>query len=235
MTYLIGALFAFAFAFTLGRWLARAPVAAVTRAVRWSLVVIVVVGLLFVVWAGRYQLTAVILPLLLPMLMRWWHARQMRRAADGPRPGARSRIDTAFLSMSLDHDSGGLDGEVVGGRYAGRRLGALTLAELMQLRDECRADEASLRILDAYLDRVHGAAWRASSDQSRGESPRGESPSQAMTRDEAYAILGLQPDASEDAIKQAHRRLMAQVHPDRGGSGYLAALINSARDLLLGR
>ena len=56
-----------------------------------------------------------------------------------------------------------------------------------------------------------------------------------MTREEAYAILGLAPGADEQAVKAAHRHLMASFHPDRGGSDYLAALINRARDCLLGR
>jgi curved DNA-binding protein CbpA len=55
-----------------------------------------------------------------------------------------------------------------------------------------------------------------------------------MSREDAYAVLGLAPGASETAIREAHRRLMAKVHPDRGGSDYLAAQINQARDVLLG-
>jgi DnaJ-domain-containing protein 1 len=112
----------------------------------------------------------------------------------------------------------------------------MTLAELMRLQGECRSDDASLRILEAYLDRVHGAAWRA--DQAQQESGAGGGatpPGRAMTRAEAYAILGLETGADDQAVKSAHRHLMASFHPDRGGSDYLAALINRARDLLLGR
>ncbi len=62
--------------------------------------------------------------------------------------------------------------------------------------------------------------------------PRG-APS-GMSREDAYAVLGLAPGASETMIREAHRRLMAKLHPDRGGSDYLAAQINQARDVLLG-
>ena len=56
----------------------------------------------------------------------------------------------------------------------------------------------------------------------------------AMTREEAYAVLGLQPGASEAEIRAAYRRLMRLAHPDGGGSDWLAARINRARDVLLG-
>lgn len=56
-----------------------------------------------------------------------------------------------------------------------------------------------------------------------------------MSREEAFKVLGLHPDADETAIKAAHRRLMRNLHPDTGGSDYLAQQINRARDVLLGK
>jgi len=77
---------------------------------------------------------------------------------------------------------------------------------------------------------------------SLGRRPRGgaQGPRQSrgapsgMSREDAYAVLDLAPGASETMIREAHRRLMAKLHPDRGGSDYLAAQINQARDVLLG-
>lgn len=235
MTYLVAGLVALIFALLLGRWMASAQPAVVARGLRWALRVIVAMALIFIVWAGRYQFIAIVMPFLIPALLRWRSGKGWRDSARGPRPGQQSTIATAFLRMSLDHDSGNLDGEVIAGGHAGRRLGDMPLDALMGLRDECRRDEASLRILEAYLDRVHGAAWRA--DTARGEPGTGAAPpaGQAMTRDEAYAILGLAPGADDQMVKSAHRHLMTRLHPDHGGSDHLAALINRARDLLLGR
>jgi len=56
---------------------------------------------------------------------------------------------------------------------------------------------------------------------------------QTMATDEAREILGLKPGHTKDDVIQAHRRMMQKVHPDRGGSDYLAAQINKAKDTLL--
>ena len=62
-----------------------------------------------------------------------------------------------------------------------------------------------------------------------------QSPSQtAMSPKQACEILGIDPDASKEEITMAHKRMMQKVHPDRGGSDYLAAQINQAKDTLLG-
>ena len=109
------------------------------------------------------------------------------------------------------------------------------MADLLSLLRECRAeDEEGARLLEAYLDRLH-PDWRDELGGERaGSSGSGaRSTSGDMTVEEAYAILGLAPGADADAIKEAHRRLMVKLHPDHGGSDYLATKINRARDVLL--
>ena len=148
-------------------------------------------------------------------------------ASPGPTPGQASEVETAFLRMRLDHDTGEMDGAVLQGRYEGCALRGLGLPELLDLLDECRSDRQSVAVLEAYLDRIH-EDWRRHRGPPPGRSPDG------MNEDEARAVLGVGPDAEREEIVQAHRRLMQRLHPDRGGSDYLAAKLNAAKDLLLG-
>ena len=148
--------------------------------------------------------------------------------------GQSSRVDARFLSMTLDHDTGAMDGEIHAGQFQGRVLSALSFDDLLVLRDEVSADADSLGLLDAYLDRAH-VGWRdhvAAGEKEDG--PSGGGSSGPLTPDEAYRVLGLTPGANKREIKAAYRQLMSKVHPDKGGSAYLAAKINEAKDLLLG-
>ncbi|MGI9302700.1 MAG: DnaJ domain-containing protein [Gammaproteobacteria bacterium] len=155
-------------------------------------------------------------------------------AATGPTPGRQSDVQARFVSMSLDHDTGEIDGKVHEGAYRGKKLGQLDFAQLCELFEQCLSeDEESAQLLQAYMERIHADAWEAYVDSgTRREAPR--SGGGDMTREEAFAILGLQPDAGEADIIDAHRKLMQKMHPDRGGSDYLAAKINQAKDKLLG-
>lgn len=148
--------------------------------------------------------------------------------------GRRSTVRSAALEMELDHDSGVMSGRVLAGTFEGHELARLSIADLKRLWREVRGDPESRALLEAYMDR-RDAFWREDLD---GDSaPRQGRPpaSGAMTEQEAYQILGLQPGAGETEIRDAHRRLMKAVHPDRGGSTFLAAKINEAKDRLIGK
>lgn len=145
--------------------------------------------------------------------------------------GQKSKVATALLSMELDHDSGAMSGEVLVGPSKGKLLSALTDPELRAFHTLCSGSrDQSAALLEAWLDRNKGE-WRASWGQGNASAASGAGP---MNREEALAILGLKAGASEDDVRAAHRRLMKEFHPDKGGSDYLAAKINAAKDVLLG-
>jgi hypothetical protein len=147
-------------------------------------------------------------------------------------PGQTSRVTTDYLEVELEHDTGEIRGRVLKGAYAGRDLEALTPIETARLWQDCRfADPQSAQILEAYLDRVH-PSWRDDLARAEGEPPSGSR--ERMTRAQALQVLGLAEGATEAEIRRAHRELMLRMHPDRGGSTYLAATINEAKDVLLG-
>ncbi len=146
--------------------------------------------------------------------------------------GQTSSIETASLAMTLDHDTGAMDGEVRTGRFQGRLLSELSIQELLALLEEFRTQDLdAARLLEAYMDRHRREEMNAAGYRG-GES--GAPPSGAMTEEEAWAILGLEPGADREAIIAAHRALMKKLHPDQGGSTYLAMKINQAKETLLG-
>jgi hypothetical protein len=158
-----------------------------------------------------------------------------RRASFGGRtqksPGQVSRVRTAFLDMELDHDSGALRGQVLAGQHRGAALDDLDVPTLITLLGE--VDQDSVPLLTAYLDRRE-PRWREHAPgDAAGANGRNAAPSSKMTEEEAYQILGLQPGATAQDIARAHRSLMKKLHPDQGGTTYLAARINEAKDVLV--
>lgn len=149
-----------------------------------------------------------------------------------PSTGATSRVTTDHLEMELDLASGRMTGRVIKGFFNGRALESLRPVELAHLWQDCRfTDPQSAQLVEAYLDRVH-PTWREDLARAEAEAPKG--PDGKMSRADAFDILGLKDGASDAEIRRAHRELMLRHHPDRGGSTYLAARINEAKDVALG-
>jgi len=144
--------------------------------------------------------------------------------------GQASRVRSQFLDMRLDHDSGELSGQIVDGPNAGRSLDAFDLPQLIAMIPAF--DAQSVALLESYLDRRF-PAWRQNAQGDTAGGQRRTAASGKMTDEEAYQILGLQPGAGRDDISRAHRALMKKLHPDQGGSTYLAARVNEAKDTLL--
>ena len=152
-------------------------------------------------------------------------------------PGQKSTVRTSMLVMELDHDTGAIDGEVLAPPWSGRRLSDLDEQELQKLLEECRAvPDQSATLLEAYLDHAY-PDWRSGegADAGAGAGARSAPGSSTMTPDEARAVLGVGPDASDADVRAAHRRLMKISHPDHGGTDYLATKLNPAKDVLLGK
>jgi DnaJ-like protein len=144
--------------------------------------------------------------------------------------GQSSRVSSQFIEMMLDHDSGQLSGRFVAGPLAGHSLDEFDLQQLAAVIPSL--DSNSVALLESYLDRRF-PAWRQHAEGDAAGGQRRAASSTKMTDEEAYQILGLKPGAGRDEIGRAHRGLMKKLHPDQGGSTYLAARVNEAKDTLL--
>ena len=144
--------------------------------------------------------------------------------------GQTSQVRSQYLDMTLDHDSGVLNGRIVAGPQAGRTLDEFDLAQLASML--ASFDAESVALLETYLDRRF-PAWRHDAQGDAAGGQRRTAATGKMTDEEAYQILGLKPGASRDDISRSHRALMKKLHPDQGGSTYLAARVNEAKDTLL--
>lgn len=201
----------------------------------------VAVALMFMALTGRLYIVAGLLAVLFPLLRRLLPGllmghlgSKLRGGQARPSAGNESHVTTDILDMTLDHDSGEMTGKVLEGPLAGRELADLGETEFIDLLRYCRQRDAdSARLLETYLDRRFGDSWRTDDPGTEEQKGSGEAGNGSLTENEARDILGVEPGASRDEIIQAHRRMMQKMHPDRGGSNYLAARINEAKELLL--
>jgi hypothetical protein len=237
MPYLALVLVAVVVLVLLARAFVAANPAALAQGLRWAGLGVAALGVGALLLRGQVWLAG----FLLPIVVGLWQGRRPSWFGGGassarPTPGQASSIRTDFLELTLDHDSGALTGDVLRGRQRGRRVETLGQAELLALRQETITDDpASTPLVETVLDRAF-PDWRDAAEAAAGPGPGATAAPRAgaMSREEALRILGLSGDPSPDAVVEAHRRLMMAHHPDRGGSAYLAALINEAKSVLTG-
>lgn len=195
----------------------------ISKAVPLSLIVIG--ALLMVVGRGGIGV-----PLAAIGLAMWQRMRSVKPISSST--GNQSTVRSAAFEMILDHDTGDMDGRVLVGEREGDLLSQIKDADLMALYADIGSDPESLALFEAYLDRrIPG--WRENAQSHGSDGEAGSAAASSMTKEEAYQVLGLEPGASPAEIRKAWRKLMKSMHPDTGGSEFLAAKINAAKDLLL--
>ena len=231
------------------RWVIRAEPRQIRTALAFIGIGLFGLGLLYLALTGKLAALFAAAFAFLPLLLRAWRVhgliRMVMRLFGMSRSGGfasrgagaqSSKVETGFLRMRLDHDTGVMQGHVLAGSFAGAELKDLDLGQLITLYGEIQGDDDSRQVFEAYLDRRPDcAAWRQHATSQQSDGPSGQAETGPMREEEAWRVLGLQPGATADEIKTAYQRLMQKVHPDLGGSDYLAAKLNQAREILLAR
>jgi hypothetical protein len=238
LTWLAGGVLAALALYAALRWFAAARASDVAQALRTFAAVFSALASTGLIFAGRWG------PAIVTVAATAMAIRALVNAGRGADPigdggGAddpdAAAVETALLAMRLDRRTGRIDGTVRAGPRKGQALGRLGLPALLELLEEARRDDPpSVDLLEAYLDRRE-PGWRERGPEGGAAAGAGAAPAATMDEATALEILGLQRGASAEEVKAAHRALMAKLHPDRGGSTYLASQINQAKDLLLGR
>ena len=218
------------------RWYISASPQSILRVFKWTAIIGCLAIIVVIILTRQLTWAAFMLPAMIPWLLRARQASRMAstsQGASGMAHGITSEIETRYLRMYLAHDSGEMNGDIILGQFSGKTLRNLSFEELIILLGEVKNDNQSIQVLVAYMERYHGEAWRESTHATEDVNTQMDKANGSMTISEAYKVLGLEEGANLDTIKESHRRLMSKLHPDHGGSTYLATKLNEAKDLLL--
>ena len=187
------------------------------------------IGAIFAPLGAAFAFVLRFLPTILRILPMWQLFKGSSASAMPKSNGQISTIRTEYFLMELDHDSGNMDGSVLRGSFSERRLSDLSLEELLKILSECQDETDSAQVLVAYMDRSY-PDW---GDSFEGDSYENQGLEAQIDHKLALEILGLEEPITQEDVIKAHRQLMQKLHPDRGGSDYLAKKINLAKDFLV--
>jgi hypothetical protein len=150
-----------------------------------------------------------------------------RRRRHAPDAAPADVVETEWFRAFREQTNAPMDAIVQCGSMSGRQLSELTLADLVLLHQQID-DDGSLALLERFLNQEF-PGWR-----DRIERAAATLINDPMTPAKAREILGIGAKAGADEIVAAHDQLMKRLRPDRGGSRYLAKLLNRAKSVLLG-
>ncbi len=212
------------------RWYAKADVRKVVKGTRWLVGGGAAVLAAFLALRGQLLLASFLAPVAVSVLRFGRRGPLDCNTTESIGSAEESAVRSRFIAMHLDHDTGTVSGRVLAGRFRSRDLFSLDEEEMAMLLEEVAGDGESVSLLEAWLDKNRDG-WRGA--QAPGGEAAHPSASSSDPVREAYDVLGLQPGGTREEITAAHHALMKKMHPDQGGSTYLASKINQAKDLLL--
>ncbi len=214
--------------FALTLWIVRSVLRSVfhSKAMNPLSVVLIATG----IWLLFFRVVTLAIPLFIIAAILLSPKNAARARESTPRT---SQVRSAHLEMTLDHETGNIDGRIIAGKHQGQILSDLALHELLQCYAEVQNDEESAKLFETFLDSAH-PDWRDQMGEGFARDEKTPPLSRQLSRDEAYQLLGLETGSSEEDIREAFHRLIKRVHPDSGGSAALTAQITEARDRLLG-
>ncbi len=210
-------------------WYAKAPDARRNSAIKSALLYGIAIALLLLVVTGRIPLIFAAISAAIPFIHRLIAFKGLIGIVGrfaGQKFGP-TTLTTQWLIVEYDLGTRRLDALVTRGEFEHSRLSTLNEAQLNRLLIEVKEDFQSRAAVNAYILSQH-AGGAPGANQHSSSAPHSD-----ISVDQAYEILNLKVGATAGEIKRAHKKLMQKMHPDRGGSGYLAAQINAAKDLLL--
>jgi hypothetical protein len=211
-------------------WYGKADAIERNKAIKTGLLYFVAGSLLLLVVTGRIPVLFAAISAAVPLFHKLFAYRGLMGGIGrfaGQKFGP-TKFTTSWLIVEYNLATRSLDGSVTRGHFEGKMLSQLNPDELEQLLAEVSGDYQSKLAVNAFMMARKGKSY----DQNTQTPPHVNG---KMSASQAYEILGLSPDVPDEQIKQAHKRLMQKLHPDRGGSSYLASQINAARDTLISR